>query len=62
MIVKVQVPWFAIRLIPIHRPKTANRKTLNSQASIRSPDRNALDLDGHVHARIQVGPVFWDVA
>ena len=56
------MPRFAIGLIPIDHPIAVDmRRTLNITTSIRSPDRDALDLDRQVHTSIHVGPALGNV-
>ena len=63
VIVEALVPRFAIRLVPIDHPKTVDvRGPLHILTPLRSPDSDALDLDRHVHAGINVSPVWRNVA
>ena len=62
LIGKVLMPRFTVGLIPIDRPKAMDmRRICNISASIGPPDGHVPDLDGQVHACIQVGPVFRNV-
>lgn len=62
-IIKVLMPWFTILLVPIDLPKAIDiRRFFYVYPSIRSPDRDAFDLDGHIRACIRVGPILGSVA
>lgn len=58
-IVEIPVPWFAIWLIPIHHPISVDvRGPINECAPARTSDGDALDLNRHVHTRIDGAPAF----
>jgi len=58
-VVEISVPWFAIRLIPIHHPVSMNvGGTINEFAPVWTSDSDILDINRHVHTRVDGVPAF----